>query len=313
MLASSIDFNVLFHDNHQLMMIYEMNTLQLLEANEAACQHYGYTRNELLQLTIRDIRPVDAQDELDKALKELTGGRSTKRTVRHLKKDGSLIYVDVITHDIMFDNKPSRLAMLDDVTEKKLHELQLQKALVQMEHTLASISDGFFAVDNQGIVITWNKSAEVLTGVNPNSILNKNFWDIIPAAANSSFRCNFEQAVKSNSCTKFEEYFKRTDKWFYCSIYPSTEGVSVYFQNITEIKKHQQELKIKNQHLESVAYFNSHELRRPVANILGLYPLLLSSDAPGTESKEEVIEKVYRSCQDIDQVIKKIDKTHFAG
>jgi PAS domain-containing protein len=53
-------FRILFMNNPQPMWVYNLKTLQLLEVNDAAVRHYGYSRNEFLQLLISDIRPACA-------------------------------------------------------------------------------------------------------------------------------------------------------------------------------------------------------------------------------------------------------------
>ncbi|WP_460680259.1 PAS domain S-box protein [Mucilaginibacter koreensis] len=314
MLRSGVDFEILFYDNPQPMFIYDMGSLRFLDVNDAACQQYGYTRQEFLQLTIRDIRPPEDYPQMERALINLKGNRVMKRRFRHQHKNGTVFNVEIISYDIRVESNPARLVMPIDVTVQLQNQLALEQTLSKMAHTLESISDGHFILSPAGEVISWNKSAEALTGVMKEEILNHNFWVVIPDAVQSGFYSQVQQAIESNTIVKFEEYFGQMDKWFYVSIYPTVNDVSIYFQNITEIKKHQQELKLKNRHLEEVAYFNSHELRRPVANIMGLYHLLTQAQETNcSEVKEikEIIDKIQASCQDIDQVIKRIDQIHF--
>ncbi len=307
----STDFNVLFYANPQPLLIYDVGTLRYLEVNEAACLNYGYTKEEFLQLSIKDLRPAEDEQEAMAALKNLSGNRTVKRPFRHRHKNGVIIYVEITSYNIVFENKNARLVIPNDVTALRLNELKLQQALASISHTLENISDGHFKLNHEDEVIAWNKAAEVLTGVESAAILQQNFWKVIPLARKAGFYNRFTKAVQTGAAVKFEEYFSHTRKWFYCSLHPSAEGVSVYFQDITEIKKHQHELSVKNKHLEKVAYFNSHQLRRPVANILGLYPLLCT--AANEDEKAEIAAMIHQSCRDIDQAIKQVDQVQEAA
>jgi PAS domain S-box-containing protein len=311
MLRTGVDFEILFYDNPQPMFIYDVATLRFLDMNDAACGQYGYSKEELLRLTIKDIRPPEDTPQLEKALVNLNGNQVIKRPFRHKRKNGTVFNVEIVSYDVRVEGTPARLVMPIDVTAQLQNQRALENTLAKMAHTLESISDGHFILSPSGTVISWNKSAEALTGVTREEIMHHNFWEVIPNAVQSGFYSHVQQAIESSAIVKFEEYFGQMDKWFYTSIYPTADDVSIYFQDITQIKKHQQELKLKNRHLEEVAYFNSHELRRPVANIMGLYNLLTQLKDAECADVKEIIAKIYASCQDIDQVIKRIDKVQY--
>ncbi len=305
------DFDHIFYSSPQPLFVFDAETLRIVNVNEAACEHYGYAREEFTQLTIKDIRPDSEQKKLSRTLDGLTGATTTRRPFSHLKKDGTIIYVEVLSYKVIFDSRAARLVVPIDVTEQLTNKAKLEAALEKMEHTLESISDGHFSLSPDGTVTYWNKSAEALTGVVKADIMNKVFWEVVPEAINSGFINQVERALASGAVMKFEEYFSKTNRWFYTSVYPEPDGVAIYFQDITELKRHQQELRLKNQHLKEMAYFNSHEVRRPLANIMGLYHLLTSVPDVSAAEKEEIITKIQLSCEDIDKVIKRIDQTHF--
>ena len=308
MLKLGVDFEVLFSANPQPLLIFDPETLQVLNVNEAACAQYGYCREDFLQLTVKDIRPANEIEALNEALKDLSGDRMVKQSFTHLRNNGEIINVEVLSYAVMHDGKPARLVVPIDVTERLLNKHRLETALAKMENTLESISDGHFTLSRDGTVYSWNKAAEQLTGVSRENMLHQNFWQMIPLAAQSAFYTHFLHTLVGEEPLKFEEYFSDNDKWFYTSMRKSDEGVDIYFQDITEIKRQQKELKLKNQRLEEVAYFNSHELRRPVANIMGLYHLLHTADQTSCTDIREIIDKIMVSCRDIDAVIQRIDQ-----
>lgn len=120
-------YKLLFEKNPMPMWIISKSTLDVLDVNDAAVNHYGYSKNEFLQLNARDMRPrEDIEKYLDSLRKEVKG--TTKSGIwRHKKKDGTIIIVDVVADDIIYRDKPARLVLANDVTEKLKAEAELSR------------------------------------------------------------------------------------------------------------------------------------------------------------------------------------------
>jgi PAS domain S-box-containing protein len=114
-------------DQHPLpMFVWEKESKQFIAANAAALEHYGYTLDELLSLTILDIRPQEAIPQVQRLIDSLPPGRHTFPGLRHRKKDGTIIVVDVVAHDINWDGQPARLILAHDVTERERAQEELR-------------------------------------------------------------------------------------------------------------------------------------------------------------------------------------------
>src|SRR5512134_1974135 len=99
-------FRYLFDQNPTPMWVYELGSLAFLEVNEAAIQHYGYTRDEFLAMRIADIRPAE---DVPKLLELTTNRPPGLRYVgkwRHSLKSGDLIDVDISSSRIDFGGRP---------------------------------------------------------------------------------------------------------------------------------------------------------------------------------------------------------------
>src|SRR5207237_5359289 len=116
------------------MWVFDLHTLEFLAVNEAAVQHYGYSREEFLARTLRDIRPPEDVPRLVADVASPRPERST-RIWRHLKRDGTVIHVEVIAHDIHFTGRPARLAVLNDVTERRAGEAARERLAAILEAT----------------------------------------------------------------------------------------------------------------------------------------------------------------------------------
>ena len=125
---SETRYRLLFESNPEAMWVYDPETLRFLAVNEAAVRHYGYSREEFLALTIRDIRPPEEHERLEAALKDAATGATTHVDARHRKKDGTVIQVEVSADSIEFGGRPARLVLAKDVTGRRRLEEQLRQA-----------------------------------------------------------------------------------------------------------------------------------------------------------------------------------------
>ena len=108
----------LFENNPIPMWVYDLESLQFLEVNEAAIERYGYSREEFLAMTIKDIRPGE---DVPPLLEWVAGSQkpiSNAGVWNHRRKDGSLIKVEITSHVINSKGKAARLVMVNDVTER---------------------------------------------------------------------------------------------------------------------------------------------------------------------------------------------------
>jgi len=115
-------YRLLFDNNPLPMWVYDLETLRFLAVNEVAVQHYGYTREEFLAMTIKQIRSPEDIPALLKILKERSAESKRTGEWRHRRKDGSIIQVEIISHPLVFEGRQARLVLAADITEKKLLE-----------------------------------------------------------------------------------------------------------------------------------------------------------------------------------------------
>jgi two-component system cell cycle sensor histidine kinase/response regulator CckA len=115
-------YRMLFDSNPQPLWVFDIETLRFLAVNEAACQQYGYTREEFLALTIADIRPPEDTGALLAQISGPTTGLRSAGTWRHRRKDGSLLDVEVHSHRLTFGAHAARLVLVQDITERRKFE-----------------------------------------------------------------------------------------------------------------------------------------------------------------------------------------------
>jgi len=116
------EYRLTFDTNPHPLWIYDAETLAFLAVNQAACLTHGYTREEFAKLKLLDI--VD-KSEMPQVLRQVAASApSPNRASRHIRKDGTLLPMDVTAHSIVFRGRPARFVLGIDVSERE--ELQRQ-------------------------------------------------------------------------------------------------------------------------------------------------------------------------------------------
>jgi len=127
--SSEKKYSDLFHLSPLPLFVYDLETLKFLDMNKAAIQQYGYTREEFLSMTIKEIRPMEDLQQLEEAL-ELSKGKDSfyfEGVFRHMKKNGDLIFVDVRSNIITRDGKRAEIALANDITDRVKHMETIEK------------------------------------------------------------------------------------------------------------------------------------------------------------------------------------------
>jgi PAS domain S-box-containing protein len=118
--TSEEQYRLLFESNPHPMWVFDRETLRFLAVNDAAVRHYGYGREEFLAMSITDIRPAeDVPALLADVQDQAESGPVSVGVLRHRKKDGTLVDVDVTRSSIVFQGRPARLVLAADVTQRR--------------------------------------------------------------------------------------------------------------------------------------------------------------------------------------------------
>lgn len=149
--------------------IYDNETLKFVEVNEAAIRHYGYSREEFLNMTIKDIRPAEDLALLLEDVKKIKPGSETNRgNWRHLKKNGELIIVETLAHPIDYDNRKTRMVIVNDITEKLKAEEVIRKSEMRLKEAQAIAHISNYEVDLVTKIHTWSDEYFRIFGIRKN-------------------------------------------------------------------------------------------------------------------------------------------------
>jgi two-component system cell cycle sensor histidine kinase/response regulator CckA len=125
--ASEARYRVLFEQSPLPKFLYDYATRRFLSVNEAAVRGYGYSREEFLGMRLDDIRPRGEVSELGASVDLTSLGTTHEGLCKHVKKDGTLIEVDITAHKFIFEGRPCGLSVAQDCTERNRMELQIRQ------------------------------------------------------------------------------------------------------------------------------------------------------------------------------------------
>lgn len=147
------------------MWVFDPAAWAIIDVNDAAVSHYGYTRDEFLGMTVRDLHPPDQRPRFDAAIAEAERSGAlrdyTENSVwKHLKRDGSVIDVEVIAHNIIYDERPAGLVMIRDVTA----QTTLEAALRLDSAILRQVPVAIVITSPDGVIRDWLGAADAMFG-----------------------------------------------------------------------------------------------------------------------------------------------------
>ena len=199
-------------------------------------------------------------------------------------------------------------------------ELEKIAAFEERQRILESIEDGFFALNENQEITYWNNKATQIISYPKDDVMGKTINEVFTEQIVNQFTSEYEQAIEVDKRQDFEIYQQALDRWFEVTLYPLENGSSVFFREITKRKRDEkklldlneslqqytQRLESANKDLEQFSYIVSHNLRAPVANILGLSDLINDSEYP-TEVRDSLFKQLMDNINRMDDVIKDLN------
>lgn len=125
---SEKSFRMMFASNPLPMWVYDVESWKFLEVNDAAVEHYGYSREEFLAMTISEIRPAEDVPKLKNYLAKQPAKMRDAGEWRHRCKNGEVIDVHILAHPVDLPGRSAALIIAQDITQRKRAERELEKA-----------------------------------------------------------------------------------------------------------------------------------------------------------------------------------------
>lgn len=125
------------------------------------------------------------------------------------------------------------LAVSYDITDRKRAEQALCESEEQSRNILESITDAFFALDENWLFTYVNKTAETLLNRTPGDLIGKNFWEEFPGLNGSEFEQLHRRVMSDRVAGSLTAFYPDHDRWYEVRTYPAANGITIYFRNVT--------------------------------------------------------------------------------
>lgn len=297
----------------------------ILAANPAACRMFQMTEEEICEkgrfglVDPKDVRVKEAIEE-----RKLNG--KVKAEITFVRKDGSKFPGEITSSVYIDSNKKNRTSMIiRDLSEKKLAEEEIKFQI----DLLDKIGQAVYATDADGNVNYWNQSASKIYGWSKEEALGKNILDFTSFGKIKEKCKSIKEVLKTGNtwvgevnairkdCKEFPSYVTETP------VYNSKrelKGFLTISTDITEQKKSENKLRElngnlekytvelinANKGLEQFSFIVSHNLRAPVANLLGLKSLFLQKSHP-EEVRKRFLSELFDNIDRLDKIIEDLN------
>lgn len=242
----------LFDDSPVPMYIYAGDSFEFIAVNNASLQQYGYTREEFLSLDATCIRPVRDVASFKAANVKVPDSYFDFGHWRHIRKNLEAFYVQIYAYATEFEGKKVTIVMAIDVDQKVKVEKKLSEKNAEIVGILESITDGFYALNDNWEITYINRTAERVLCCKREDAIGKIIWDYFPQARERRFYNEYHRAMTERVSIQFEEYYDPLSVWGAISIYPTRDGIAVFFADITEQKQIQEKIYNDDQNLRAI-------------------------------------------------------------
>jgi signal transduction histidine kinase len=222
-----------------------------------------------------------------------------------VRKNGSQFWANVVITPIRDDNgmligfgKVTR-----DLTEKRLAEQEVAAAYAQVNSLLECTSDSVMKINSQWALVYGNRKAiESL----PDFKLGKSYWDCFPEPIGSPLEETLRTAMEQRKAATYEVFYAPYEQWYRGHVYPSEDGLSIFFANVTVEKaleeKVERERLLKEKRIEALSHMAgglAHEINNPLAIIHGrasdLLKMASSENVPTPEDVRKACESIVKT------------------
>ncbi|HEX5601578.1 MAG TPA: PAS domain S-box protein, partial [Pyrinomonadaceae bacterium] len=313
---SEAQYRLLFESNPQPMWVYDLTTLRFLAVNDAAVRHYGYSRAEFLDMTIKDIRPQEDVQLLEDYITADASGAGPAGEWRHRKKDGTIVNVEITSNRLTFGGRAAEFVLVDDVTERKKAVTALRISEDRYRDLVDNSHELICTHDLEGRVLSVNPWAARVLGYPQYALIGINIRDgLLP-----EYREQFDEYLRTVSTqgsaggvmkvrtstgeTRLWEYYNtlRTEGVEKPIVRGMAHDVTERRQALKREKEARMEAEAANRVKDEFLSTLSHELRTPLTAIMGWADLLLNDEVEA-DKERQAIETIFRNANSQCQLI----------
>jgi len=249
--------------------------------NRAAEKYFGVSRDDVVGQNLWDIFPQGIGTTYERFMRAAMDERQANSIeTPSLLNPGHIVELRIL---------PMRgggvAVSLTDVTERRQAEDALKAALAQKNEILESISDAFYALDQDGRVTYVNSVAETWWQVSREALVGKVLWDEFPYAVGSPTHEAHVEAARERRVVRIETLSLLRHRWVDVSIFPTSNGLAVYFRDITERKEAEERQRLLVNEL-------NHRVKNTLATVQSIAAQSLRGEAVPAEVRQRFLDRL---------------------
>ena len=227
----------------------------IVEINDRALETYGYTRDEMLQMKVTDLRSISELVRFDEQRLRIEQEKSLVYETVHRRKDGSTFPVEVSIRVIEWGGTKCYQPIIRDITERKRSEESLRTSELRHRQTLDNMIEGCQILGFDWRYLYVNASAARHGRAAREELLGHTMIEKYPGIENTPLFASLQQCMSKRISQSMENLFVYPDgssAWFDLSIQPAPEGLFILSLDVTERKRIEQEREITLQFLRLI-------------------------------------------------------------
>jgi PAS domain S-box-containing protein len=313
-------YRYLFENNPAPIFIWDFETLQMIDCNEETLLKYGYTREEFLQLNIKQIRPAEDIPLIEKATQTPeTYGAIHNQVWRHKKKNGDIMINEVNAHLFMYNNRLASIVHINDITEKfrAQQEIKASEERYKMLFYKSPLPKWIYDT-NTLVIVDVNETAQQLYGYTRNEFLRMRVTSFTAPQEGPAF-VNMQQNITRDDTVHLFGTFTHVQKstalikvelYGYKFSYAGRDCMLLAGNDVTDRLAYITSIETQNEKLKEIAWMESHIIRLPLSRMMGLINLI-QDDAIAEPEKKELLAHVLTSAYELDDIIMRISNKTF--
>ncbi|WP_316750918.1 PAS domain S-box protein [Pedobacter gandavensis] len=309
-------YKQLFEGSIAMIYVFDRSSYRLLEVNERMLEKYGYTRQELLTMSVMDLRSVEEQEKLDNYLKTSHLEGSATEVWLHKMKNGKAFHVLISHHKAIYKGQAAYTVIALDI-ERYVKAEERIKELLKVYETVTRVTNdviweycpatnelkwqnGFSEIYGYTEALRENTKEWILSKVHPEDgeLVEKSMAESLEQLSNS-WSCEYRL-----QCADGLYKYVSNQAFILLDTEGNAEKMVGALRDITIRKDYEHRLLRKNEILKKIAWENSHEFRKPVSNIIGIVNLL---KVESKTADPALIEMLERSALELDEMISRIN------
>ncbi|NHN29494.1 PAS domain S-box protein [Paenibacillus agricola] len=272
-----------------------------LKVNPALCKLLGYTEAEFLMTNFQDLSHLEDLDaDLELVEKTLAGEiDSFQLEKRYYHKEGHTVWALLSVSLVHNSDRSPRyfISQILDISKIKMAESKINELTAKNMSILDTITDAFYSLDEEWRFVYLNKEAEKQLGKKNAELQGKLLWDAFPSLEHNDYGSYFRDALLQKVTITFEEYVpanqESNEKWLETHIYPTKEGLSVYFQDVTDRKATEEKLRESEEWFRMLADYSTDMISRHTVRGICTYVSAICYTLLGYKPHELIGTKVY--------------------